>query len=85
VIHFKELRAFDGKQSVITQDDIARRNTIVSLLEKWKLLTILEKDKAKEPRLQEGVTVIPYKEKAQWQLVPKYVVGGKPKVLKTPS
>lgn len=82
ILHFKELRAFDGKDSTITEDDIARRNTIVGLLEKWKLLTIIDKEKSQEPRLTNGVTVIPFKEKNKWTLKAKYSVGGKPKVLK---
>ena len=32
ITHFKELFALDGKPSTLTQNDLARRNTIASLL-----------------------------------------------------
>lgn len=77
IIHYKELRAFDGKEMTVTQEDIARRNTIVNLMAKWKLLEIINPDASKEPVLEDGVDVIPYKEKDKWSLTPKYVMGGK--------
>ena len=57
-------------------DDVARRNTIINLLSDWGLLTIVDKDKTKEPvapmRL---IKVIPFKQKNEWQLVAKYNIG----------
>jgi hypothetical protein len=83
IIHYKELRAFDGKEMIISEDDIARRNTIVTLLEKWHLLEIIQKEKSKEPILEDGVDVIPFKEKSKWKLIPKYTMGGKAVTKKT--
>jgi len=45
LVHFKELFALDGKDSSITENDLARRNAIARLLEEWKLLTSLNPNK----------------------------------------
>lgn len=79
IVHFKELFALDGKPSSLSDDDVARRNTIVKLLSDWGLVDIVEPEKAKDPiapmRL---IKVIPHKQKNEWQLVSKYNIG-KPK------
>ena len=76
IVHFKELFALDGRPSSFVDDDVARRNTIINLLSDWGLLTIVDKDKTKEPvapmRL---IKVIPFKQKNEWQLVAKYNIG----------
>lgn len=82
IIHYKELRAFDGKEMTITPEDIARRNTITALLVKWKLLQLTNDIKI-EPILEDGVDVIPYKEKGNWKLVVKYTMGGRAVIKKT--
>ena len=40
LVHFKELFALDGKESTISENDLARRNAIAKLLEEWGLLKI---------------------------------------------
>ena len=35
IVHFKELFALDGKDTNISENDIARRNTIENLLSDW--------------------------------------------------
>ena len=52
ILHFKELFILDGKHNTFTEEDQARRNTIVNLLEEWELLEIVDKEKTKEPRLK---------------------------------
>ena len=42
ILHFKELFELDGLKSDVSEEDIARRNTIVGLLEQWDLLDVLE-------------------------------------------
>ena len=39
--HFKELFALDGKQTNLSENDIARRNTIANLLKDWGLISIM--------------------------------------------
>ena len=36
IVHFKELFALDGKETNLSENDIARRNTIAKLLNDWK-------------------------------------------------
>lgn len=83
LMHFKELFALDGKETSFTNEDKARRNTITSLLEEWKLLTVLNPDQIKEPRATlSNIKIISFKEKAEWTLESKYTIGkikGKPK------
>ena len=40
IVHFKELFALDGKDTNISENDIARRNTIANLLSDWGLSLI---------------------------------------------
>ena len=35
IVHFKELFALDGKRTNLSENDIARRNTITNLLSDW--------------------------------------------------
>ena len=41
IVHFKELFALDGKSTNLSENDIARRNTIVNLLNDWGLVEIV--------------------------------------------
>jgi len=43
IVHFKELFALDGKYTNLSENDIARRNTIVNLLNDWGLIGIENK------------------------------------------
>jgi len=48
IVHFKELFALDGKPTDITENDLARRNTIALLLEDWGLLKLVDSKKAED-------------------------------------
>ena len=48
IVHFKELFMLDGKPSNFTEDDLARRNTIATLLSDWGLLDVVNEDQATE-------------------------------------
>lgn len=77
IVHFKELFALDGKESNITSNDVERRNTVAGLLQDWNLLSIVNASKA-EPKVSlSQIKVVAYKEKADWELVPKYNIGKK--------
>ena len=43
IVHFKELFALDGKDTNISENDIARRNTIANLLSDWGLINVVGK------------------------------------------
>lgn len=79
IVHFKELFALDGKESNITSGDIERRNAIASLLEDWELLKIVTTSKADQKASLSQIKVVSYKEKDEWELVPKYNIGKKSK------
>jgi hypothetical protein len=76
IVHFKELFALDGKESDISISDIERRNVIAELLQDWGLLKILDKTKAEPKASLSQIKVVSFKEKGEWELVPKYNIGG---------
>ena len=75
IVHFKELFALDGKDTNLSENDIARRNTIVNLLDDWGLVDVLGKTEPAAPLSQ--IKVISYKEKSDWTLETKYNIGKK--------
>ncbi len=75
IVHFKELFALDGKNTNLSENDIARRNTIVNLLDDWGLVEVLGKTEPSAPLSQ--IKVISYKEKSDWTLETKYNIGKK--------
>ena len=80
IVHFKELFALDGKNTDFSEEDKGRRNTIVSLLKDWGLLRLsdVQEKKVTEPRAPMSlIKILPYKEKAEWTLEPKYNIGSK--------
>ena len=76
IVHFKELFALDGKQSNISVNDVERRNTISQLLADWGLIELISPVDNKAPLSQ--IKVLPFKEKNDWILEPKYNIGKKP-------
>lgn len=78
LIHFKELFILDGKPSNFSPEDLARRNTIVTLLQEWNLLTIHQPAESLLPLAPlHQLTIIPFKDKDHWILIPKYTIGVK--------
>ena len=78
IVHFKELFALDGKPTDFEEADIGRRNAISNLLSEWGLITLVEPDKSKDPVAPiSQIKVLPFKEKDQWTLTPKYNIGKK--------
>ena len=75
IVHFKELFALDGKTANIFANDIERRNTIAQLLSDWGLVELVSSVENKAPLSQ--IKVLPFKEKNEWILEPKYNIGKK--------
>ncbi|NWJ57995.1 translational repressor RegA [Marine Group I thaumarchaeote] len=76
IVHFKELFALDGKESTISENDLARRNAIARLLEEWELLSIIDSTQTSTPLApMSQIKVLPHKEKSEWNLIPKYNIG----------
>jgi len=77
IVHFKELFLLDGKKSNLEENDVARRNTIATLMSDWGLVSIDNRDKAKPLAPLRQIKIIPFKEKNNWTLQPKYNIGNK--------
>ena len=75
IVHFKELFALDGKNTNLSENDIARRNTIVNLLNDWGLVDVVGVAEPSAPLSQ--IKVISFKEKSEWLLETKYNIGKK--------
>ena len=59
IVHFKELFALDGKDTNLSENDIARRNTIVKLLSDWGLVAMKGKPEPIAPLSQ--IKIISFK------------------------
>ena len=79
IVHFKELFALDGKESNISMSDIERRNAIALLLQDWDLMSIVNKPDMDPASILSQIKIVSYKEKSEWELVPKYNIGNKKK------
>ena len=75
ITHFKELFALDGKQTNLSENDIARRNTISNLLKDWGLISIMGDASNVAPLSQ--IKVLSFREKNEWTLETKYNIGKK--------
>ena len=75
IVHFKELFGLDGKKINISENDIARRNTISKLLSDWGLVSIVSELGEQAPLSQ--IKVISFNEKNDWELETKYNIGKK--------
>ena len=77
IVHFKELFILDNKDSNISVSDVERRNAIAILLEEWGLLKIVNKPSTNTQSVISQIKIVSYKEKNEWELVPKYNIGQK--------
>ena len=75
IVLFKELFALDGKETNLSENDIARRNTIAKLLSDWGLIKIISELTECAPLSQ--IKVISFNEKSEWNLETKYNIGKK--------
>ena len=78
ITHFKELFALDGKEADFQDNDLQRRNTIAKLLSDWGLVDIISENVDDFAPLSQ-IKIISFKEKGEWELIPKYNIGKKVK------
>ncbi len=78
IVHFKELFALDGKNTNLSENDVARRNTIANLLKDWGLINVLGDTTVVAPLSQ--IKVLSFREKNEWILETKYNIGKKKEV-----
>ena len=77
IVHFKELFALDGKDTNLSENDIARRNTIANLLNDWGLIEVKGSVEPMAPLSQ--IKILSFREKDEWTLETKYNIGAKKK------
>ena len=77
IVHFKELFMLDGKKANLEESDVHRRNTIATLLSDWGLVEIQNKEVCQECPPLRQIKIIGFKDKAEWELCPKYNIGNK--------
>ncbi len=77
IVHFKELFALDGKPTDFSENDEARRNAITNLLQEWGLVSIVSNDTDDNVAPLNQIKILPYSEKEDWELIPKYNIGKK--------
>ena len=75
IVHFKELFALDGKDTNLSENDIARRNTIANVLKDWGLIEVKGNIEPMAPLSQ--IKILSFREKDEWTLETKYNIGKK--------
>ena len=79
IVHFKELFMLDGKTGSFSENDRQRRNRIATLLSEWNLVTLVTEISDEDLAPLSQIKILPYREKADWQLIAKYSIGKKRK------
>ena len=79
IVHFKEMFLLDGKsdKTEMSEEDYKRRNRIVKLLKDWGFIRVVDESKIVDNAAKSKISVIPFKEKSNWNLISKYTVGVK--------
>lgn len=77
IVSFKELFLLDGKHSDFSENDAQRRNRITKLLADWGLVEVVEEEMISEMCSMSQIKILPYKQKNDWELIPKYSIGSK--------
>jgi len=77
IVHFKELFLLDGKKSNLEENDIARRNTVATLISDWGLIEVVKPSKIDAIAPLRQIKIISFRDKDQWELCPKYNIGKK--------
>jgi hypothetical protein len=75
IAHFKELFKLDNLQSDVTEEDVSRRNTVIKLLEDWDLIEVLDQTKTEKKMPINGLKILRYDERDDWDLIPKFNTG----------
>lgn len=75
IVHFKELFLLDGKPSNLMENDLKRRNTIVTLLSDWGLVDPVDIEQLRDTAPLRQIKIISYRDKDDWVLEPKYNIG----------
>lgn len=77
IVHFKELFKLEGCNSDISLNDVARRNTIIKMLENWGLCKAIQTELVTNTVPVSQIYVVPHAEKMLWTLKTKHRLGSK--------
>lgn len=80
IMHFKEMFLFDGKPADYTEEDEARRNRIIKILEQWDMIEVLDDIESDFPVAAVNAVNIISRETMRdenWTLLKKYTLGKK--------
>lgn len=72
IVHFKEMYALDGKYSSMTLEDVAIRNLISILLERWGLIKLVNPINDEPVAEKNSIHIISHNDKKNWKLQTKY-------------
>ncbi len=72
IVHFKEMYALDNKECTLSIEDVAIRNLITTLLVKWGMVELVNTIEPEPIANALSINIIPYKERQNWNLQPKY-------------
>lgn len=76
ILHFKEVFIMDGRTADVSEEDLARRNRIASLLQEWSLLKILHPELiADNLAPMSALRVLTHRERDSWVISPKHSLG----------
>lgn len=75
IVHFKEMFKLDGNNIKLSKEDLARRDKITALLEKWNLCKVKTELKHKNSVDDCYFHVVKYTDKPNWTLTSKYNFG----------
>ena len=75
IAHFKELFKLDNLKSDVTEEDLLRRNAVVNLLEEWELIKVVDSEKIQNKMPINGLKILRYDERDDWDLIPKFNTG----------
>ena len=77
IVSFKEMFMLDGRRADFSIEDARRRNRIAKLLSDWGLVDLVKDIEKEELAPMSQVKIIPFKQKADWELVVKYRMGSR--------
>ena len=77
IVSFKEMFMLDGRRADFSIEDARRRNRIAKLLSDWGLVELVKEIEKEELAPMSQVKIIPFKQKADWELVVKYRMGSR--------
>jgi hypothetical protein len=75
IAHFKELFKLDNLPSDVSEEDLKRRNAIIKLLEDWELITVADPALIENRMSINGLKILRYDERDDWDLIPKFNTG----------